>query len=123
MVSKKKLFLRTSVVYSVMLSLAASLMLAQPASANEMPNEVTAMSNPIACSGPFYRAVEALRHRSGPGTGYSQVGSSSKGRLVCVVGREIGGTYTACGQTSNVWARITPEPPRRYVAATCLALA
>lgn len=83
-------------------------------------SQVTAMSAPINCAGTLFRALETLRHRSGPGTNFSQIGTTPKGGVACGFTRTTGSTYTACGRTSDLWLRLTPANPPRYVAATCV---
>jgi hypothetical protein len=64
-------------------------------------------------------ARESIKIRTAPRTSATSVGLALKGSHVCVQTGVDGGSYTACGQSNDNWAKLGSS---RYVAATCLRL-
>ncbi len=65
-------------------------------------------------------ARQDVKIRFGPSTDSGVLGTLRKGQNWCVDGSTTGGTYTACGGTSDVWAFQREGLVRFYVASTCL---
>ncbi|WP_212907737.1 SH3 domain-containing protein [Streptomyces sp. TS71-3] len=79
-------------------------------------------SSTAACK--LLRATTDVNIRSTPSTGAAVIGTVRKGATVCLSGKAVGGKYTACKKTSNVWATLSSRQKRLYyVATTCFVAA